>query len=185
MPSGVHAVVVGTGGVGLNTVQGCLIRGARTITAVDLSDEKLAAAERFGATHRVNLRREDAAARIREISGGRGADYVFVTVGAKAAFDQSFGYLGKGGTLVLVGMAADGVTSEFDPGTVAGWNQRVLGSKMGSARLGVDIPTLVDLYRQGRLKLDELITGRYPLADINEAVAAVSRGRALRNVIVF
>ncbi|MGA8261246.1 MAG: Zn-dependent alcohol dehydrogenase [Arenicellales bacterium] len=185
MPPGVHAVVVGTGGVGLNTVQGCVICGARTITAVDLSDEKLDAAGRFGATHTINLRREDAAARIREISDGRGADYVFVTVGAKAAFDQSFHYPGKAGTLVLVGMAADGVTSEFDPGTVAGWNQRVLGSKMGSARLGVDIPALVDLYRQGRLKLDELITGRYPLDQINEAVSAVNRGRALRNVIVF
>jgi len=82
-------------------------------------------------------------------------------------------------------MPASGVTTEFDPTAVASESQRVLGSKMGSTQLQVDVPRLVELYRQGRLKLDELISGRYPLEQINEAIASVKRGEALRNVIVF
>jgi S-(hydroxymethyl)glutathione dehydrogenase/alcohol dehydrogenase len=77
------------------------------------------------------------------------------------------------------------VVTRFGPTDLASAGQRILGSKMGSARIRIDIPALVDLYRQGRLKLDELITDRYPLEDINEAVDAVRRGEALRNVLVF
>ena len=75
--------------------------------------------------------------------------------------------------------------SEFEPGNIADQSQRILGSKMGSGRVQIDIPYLVTLYQQGRLKLDELISGRYPLEDINEAIASARRGEALRNVIVF
>ena len=78
--------------------------------------------------------------------------------------------------MVIVGMPAAGVMATFDPATLADDGQRMLGCKMGSARIAVDIPNLVDLYRQGRLKLDELISGRYPLEQINEAIALVERG---------
>lgn len=183
--AGSDVVVIGTGGVGLNAVQGAAHVGARSVIAVDLSDAKLAAARRFGATETVNPAERDPGAAVRESTAGRGADYVFVTVGAKAAFDQSYGLLAPAGAVVLVGMPASGVTSEFDPGTLAGAGQRILGSKMGSARIDEDIPRFVALYREGRLKLDELITGRYRLADINEAIASAKRGEALRNVIVF
>jgi len=125
------------------------------------------------------------AKRVQEITDGRGADYVFVTVGAKQAFDSSYGLLAKSGTVVLVGMPANGVMSEIDPGTMAAYSQNILGSKMGSARIQIDIPNLIALYEQGRLKLDELVTKTYPLEEINEAIAAVKRGDALRNVIVF
>jgi S-(hydroxymethyl)glutathione dehydrogenase / alcohol dehydrogenase len=185
VPAGADVVVVGTGGVGLNSVQGAALCGARTIVAVDLSDGKLAAARRLGATHALNPAREDAAAAIRALTAGRGAEYVFVTVGAKAAIEQAFGLLARGGAVVVVGMPAAGVTAAFDPATLAADSQRVLGSKMGSARLRTDIPMLVDLYRQGRLKVDELISGRYPLEEINEAVASARRGEALRNVVMF
>jgi S-(hydroxymethyl)glutathione dehydrogenase/alcohol dehydrogenase len=185
LPTGTHVAVIGTGGVGLNCVQAASLRGARSIIAVDLSDEKIAAARRFGATHGVNPGREDAAAAIRTITGGRGVDYAFVAVGAKPAIEQAFKYLAKAGTVVIVGMPASGVTAAFDPTDFAYYGQRVLGSKMGSTRLDVDVPALVDLYKQGRLKLDELVSGRYPLERINEAIAAVTRGEALRNVIVF
>ena len=87
--------------------------------------------------------------------------------------------------LVIVGMTADGVMIEFDSCAFAGVEQRLLGSKMGSTRLTADIPWYVSLYQQGRLKLDELISGRYPLERINEAIADVNQGDALRNVIVF
>ena len=185
MPAGSHVVVIGTGGVGLNAIQGAHVSGARTVIAVDIADNKLDAAKEFGATHGVNSMTGDVAAKVQEITEGHGADYVFVTVGAKSAFDSSYGLLAKSGSVVLVGMPASGVMSEIDPGTMAAYSQNILGSKMGSARIQVDIPNLVDLYQQGRVKLDELVTKTYPLEEINEAIAAVKRGEALRNVIVF
>jgi S-(hydroxymethyl)glutathione dehydrogenase / alcohol dehydrogenase len=185
VPAGCNVVVVGAGGVGLNSIQGAALRGARNIIAVDISDMKLEAALDFGATHGINPTKDNAAKAIRRIGGGRGADFAFVTVGAKTAIEQAFTYIGRAGSVVIVGMPANGVTTAFDPTNFAYWGQKVLGSKMGSTRLRVDVPALVDLYKQGRLKLDELITGRYPLERINEAVTSALAGEALRNVIVF
>lgn len=182
---GQAVAVVGCGGVGLNAVQGAAIAGASTIVAIDLDDGKLEAARSFGATHAVNPARERARDIIRELTEGRGVDFVFVTVGAKPAFDRAFDYITKNGSVVVVGMPASGVMAEYDPGTLAAWNQKIVGSKMGEATIAVDIPELVEHYRAGRLKLDELVTARYPLEQINEAIAAVNAGKALRNVIVF
>jgi Zn-dependent alcohol dehydrogenase len=185
----VHAgdtvVVIGTGGVGLNSVQAAALSGANPVIAVDLSNTKLEAARAFGATHTVNPKDQDAAEAVAELTEGRRADYVFVTVGAEAAIKQGIRLMRRGGTTVIVGMPASGVRSEFDPTRLANDSQRILGSKMGASRIQVDVPHLVSLYRQGRLKLDELVSGRYPLEEINEAVASVNRGEALRNVIVF
>jgi len=183
--AGSSVVVIGTGGVGLNSIQGAALAGAHPVIAVDLSDAKLEAARRFGATHTVNSSREDVRAVVKSLTDGRRADYVFITVGAKAAIEQGFKLIRRAGSLVVVGMPATGVLTSFDPSWFANDSQRVLGSKMGSSRIAVDIPKLVQLYRQGRLKLDELITARYPLDRINDAIAAVTRGEALRNVIVF
>ena len=185
VPAGSDVAVIGAGGVGLNSVQGASLCGARRVIAIDLSDSKLAAARRFGATHTLNPAKEDLPAAVRQLTDGRGADYVFVTVGAKTAVEQSFGLLARGGTSVIVGMPASGVMAAFEPVNLADGGQRVLGSKMGSARIRIDVPMLVDLYRQGRLKLDELISGRFPLEEVNAAMAEVTRGEALRNVIVF
>jgi len=185
VPPGSTVAVIGVGGVGLNSVQGAKISGARRIIGIDLSDSKLEAARSFGATHGVNPAREDAVEAVRAATDGRGADYVFVAVGAKSAIEQGFGLMRRGGTLVIVGMPANGVMAEFDPTGFADGSQHLLGSKMGSSRIAIDVPRLVELYRQGRLKLDELITGRYPIARINDAIASVKRGEALRNVIVF
>jgi Zn-dependent alcohol dehydrogenase len=182
---GSDIVVVGAGGVGLNSVQGGVLCGANRIIAVDIADEKLNAAMEFGATHGINSSRQDEVAEVRALTGGRGADYVFVTVGAKAAFDRSYAMLARGGAAVIVGMPANGVMSEFELGAFAGNAQRILGSKMGSSDIRVDVPYLAGLYKAGRLKLDQLISGRYPLADIGEAVASVKNGAARRNVIVF
>ncbi|MDZ4737296.1 MAG: Zn-dependent alcohol dehydrogenase [Rhodospirillaceae bacterium] len=185
VPAGSSVVVIGTGGVGLNAVQGAKLANASPIVAIDLAPSKLAAARLFGASHAIDPRNEDAAATVKSLTGGRGADYVFVTVGAKPAFEQGFGLLAKGGTLVVVGMPATGVMAEFDPGSFAAWGQRMIGSKMGSARVDIDIPRLVALYGEGKIKLDELISGRFPLDGINAAIAGVTRGEALRNVILF
>jgi Zn-dependent alcohol dehydrogenase len=182
---GSSVVVIGTGGVGLNSVQGALISGAQPIVAFDLSSAKLEAAAAFGATHTLDPTACDPVAEVRALTGGRGADYVFVTVGSTEALEQGLGLLRRGGTLIVVGMPPSGATFGVAAVDFAYDGQRILGSNMGSTRLGTAVPVLVDLYRRGRLKLDELITARYPLERINEAIDGVANGAALRNVIVF
>lgn len=184
-PAGSSVAVIGAGGVGQNTIQAAAIAGARSVIAIDVVDAKLAAAREFGATHVINGMRENARDALRAATGGRSADFVFVTAGAPKVVEQGFDLMRRGGSLVLAGMPPTGVTATFDPGSFANDSQKVLGSKTGSARPRLDIPMIIDLYKQGRLKLDELITARYPLEQINEAVAADNRGEALRNVIIF
>ena len=185
LPSGSSAVVIGTGGVGLNSIQGAAISGANPVIAIDLVRSKLEAAKEFGATHAIDPAAENATEAVRSLTAGRGADYVFVTVGSVKAIEQGLDMLRRAGTLVIVGMPPSGMTAALEAVTFASNGQRILGSKMGSSRLAVDVPKLVTLYEQGRLKLDELISARYPLDEINRAVAAVNRGEALRNVIIF
>jgi Zn-dependent alcohol dehydrogenase len=180
-------VVIGVGGVGLNAVQGARVAGAHPIIAIDLLENKLTAAQSFGATHTINLaQHNDPQTMVKELTAGRGADYVFVTVGSPAAVMQGYNLIRKEGTVVVVGIAELGATISFPAAQfVLGGPRRIVGSAMGSTRLSVDVPHLVELYQCGRLKLDELITARYPLEQINEAIAAVEKGEALRNVIVF
>ena len=185
VPVGSSVVVIGTGWVGLNSVQGARLSGAEPIVALDLSPAKLETATTFGATHTLDPAACDPRMEVRTLTGGRGADYVFVTVGSTEALEQGLGLLRRGGTLVVVGLPPSGATFGVPAVDFAYDGQRILGSNMGSTRLGIAVPKLVDLYRQGRLKLDELITERYPLERINEAIAAAGDGGTLRNVIVF
>ncbi|MZR32513.1 Zn-dependent alcohol dehydrogenase [Sneathiella litorea] len=182
---GASVVVIGCGGVGLNSIQGAALVNAAPIIAIDLVEEKLKPARSFGATHTVNPLVNDAVEYIRGLTIGRGADYVFVAAGSPRAFEQGLDLLAPSGTLVIVGMPPTGQKIAVEAGNIAGSGQRILGSKMGSTRLRVDIPKLVALYEAGRLKLDELITGRYPLEKINEAIDEVRADKALRNVIIF
>lgn len=182
---GASVVVIGVGGVGLNSVQGAKLSGARTIIALDTEDEKLPIAKKFGATHGINVNDPDLKDRIVALTNGRGADHVFVTVGAKSAIDQSYKFLGRGGEVVIVGMPAVGVKSEFYPLNLAGSVQSVRGSFMGQTRLSIDIPWLLEQYQHGRLKLDELISNRYSLEQINEAIEDTLGGRSLRNVLII
>jgi Zn-dependent alcohol dehydrogenase len=182
---GSHVVTIGTGGVGLNCVQGASLCAARTNIAVDLSDRKLEAAEAFGATRTINSAREDARSAVLALTGGWGADYVFIGAGSAAAIEQGVTLLRRGGTLVVVGMTPEGVKVSLEAVDIADRGVRILGSKMGSARPLLDVPMLADLYLGGRLKLDELISGRYGLDDINLAIDGVRDGTALRNVITF
>ncbi len=176
-------VVVGTGGVGLNSVQGAAFSGACPVIAVDISDSKLEAARAFGATHTVRADDDGAIDNVKQLTSGRGADYVFVTVGSTAAIQQGYSMSGPRGMTVVVGLAPRGETVTLPP-LLPG--ERVFtSSTMGTTALSVDIPKLVALYQAGRLKLDELITGRYSLDQINQAIESVERGEALRNVIMF
>ncbi len=183
--AGSSAVVIGCGGVGLNSIQGARLAGCDPIVALDVAPAKLDAARAFGATHTVNAGVEDVEDRVKAATRGRKADWVFVTVGVKGAAEQGVKLMRRGGGTVLVGMPPSGVHATIDPGWLAADGQRILGSKMGSARPVVDVPRIVSLYRAGRLKLDELITGRYPLDRINDALASSRSGEAVRNVIVF
>lgn len=182
---GSSVVVIGLGGVGLNAVQGAVIAGASKIIAMDILDMKLAVAKMFGATHTLNARQDDARQVILEFTDGRGADYVFVTVGSTTAVSQGLTLLRRAGTLVIVGMPPKGATIPLPVVDIADNGLRILGSFVGSTRPRIDIPWLVDLHQQGRLKLAELITGRYALEQINEAMGKTEKGEAIRNVIIW
>lgn len=179
-------VVIGVGGVGLNSVQGALTCGANPIIAVDILDSKLDRAKEFGATDVVNAKTADTVATVKELTGGKGADYVFVTVGSAAAMQQAFAMLCRGGTAVMVGLPpATDPPVALPAGELAFSEKTVTGGFMGSICLQVDIPRIIALYKAGRYKLDELIAERYPFERINEALDSSAAGEALRNVIVF
>ncbi len=185
VPAGSSVVVIGVGGVGLNAVQGAALVGANPIIAVDMLDSKLDAARAFGATHTVNAERDDARAVVRGLTQGRGADAVFVTVGSTAAMAQGLRLVRRAGTVGLVGLPESAARLPLHVESLVLGGRRVVGCYMGATRLRVDVPRLVSLYQSGRLRLDELITARYPLERINEAIEAMERGEALRNVIMF
>lgn len=182
---GAAVVVIGAGGVGLNAVQAAALADAGQVIAVDVAAPKLHAAGALGATGTVDASATDPVEAIRAATGGAGADAVIVTVGAAAAVDQGLACLRRGGTLVVVGMPANGDHARFDAGALAHDGKRIVGSKLGSSRPEQDIPRIADLYAAGRLKLDELVTATYPLEGINDAFAAMRRGEAIRNVIVL
>ncbi|WP_281858880.1 alcohol dehydrogenase catalytic domain-containing protein [Litoreibacter halocynthiae] len=182
---GQTVVVIGAGGVGLNAIQGAAISGAARIIAIDMVPEKLEAAKEFGATDGVLATDPKPWKKVAEITGGRMADAVMVTVGAIPAFESAARFLGSGGNMYLVGMPHSGDKATYEPVIFGAMAQGMKGTKMGDVVLKRDIPWLVDLYGQGRLKLDELVSGRWRLDQINEAIADTRSGSARRNVIVF
>jgi S-(hydroxymethyl)glutathione dehydrogenase/alcohol dehydrogenase len=178
-------VVMGVGGVGVNAIQGAAYVGAYPVIAMDLLDEKMKKAAAFGATHMVNAGSKEAVAAVKELTGGRGADFVFVTVGSIAAIRQGLAMSASRGTTVIIGLPPASEQLCFSPLELIPTEKNLIGGFMGAADIQIDIPRLVMLYRAGRLKLDELITGRYPLDRINEAIETTEKGDVLRNVIVF
>ncbi|MGB0968704.1 MAG: zinc-binding dehydrogenase, partial [Halocynthiibacter sp.] len=182
---GQTAVIIGAGGVGLNAIQGARIAGAAKIIAIDMVPEKLEIAKEFGATHGVLASDGKPWKEVAKITGGAMADAVFITVGAIPAYEQALRYIGPKGKMVMVGMPHSGAKADYEPVIVAALGQQMIGSKMGDVVLARDIPWLIDLYQQNRLKLDELISGRWSLDDINEAIANTKSGAARRNVVIF
>jgi S-(hydroxymethyl)glutathione dehydrogenase/alcohol dehydrogenase len=185
VPPGSSVAVIGVGGVGVNAIQGAVVSGAHPIIAIDVVEAKLALASAFGATHTIAANTPDIRAMIRELTGGRGVDYAIVTVGSTAAMEQAVRIIRPVGTVILVGLAqkAAQLPVRVYPFVLQG--QRIIGSFMGSSRLHADVAHLVALYRQGQLKLDELITARYSFDQINTAIETMESGAAVRNVIVF
>lgn len=182
--AGSTVAVIGAGGVGLNIVQGALLAGAERIIAVDLNPEKLALARSFGATDTVNGADVDAVAAVVEMTSG-GVDYAFEAIGLSATAAQAVRMVRPGATAYLVGLPAAGVPLEL-PGTQMVLQHRgVQGLFMGANQFKRDIPMLANLYLQGRLKLDELVSARITLDEINAGFATMRKATEARSVIIF
>lgn len=181
---GATVAVTGVGGLGLNTIQGAVLAGAETVVAIDVVTQKLELARAFGATHTIDARNEDPVAAVLGICEG-GVDFAFVTVGMSRAFSDSMRMLNRTGKSVILGMPGDDDKDFVVDSHLLTTGRSVLGSKLGDTCTHEDIPALAGLYREGRLKLDEIVSATYPLSAINDALDAAERGESLRNVIVF
>jgi S-(hydroxymethyl)glutathione dehydrogenase/alcohol dehydrogenase len=183
---GETCAVIGCGGVGLNVIQGAALCGAAQIIAVDMVDQKLRLAKEFGATHTVNAKETpDMSGAIRELTNGVGADYAFEVVGAPEVITQAFMAVRRGGKVIVVGVPAFG-TDIIIPGAALPLEEKwVVGSLYGSANMRRDMPKIIELYMQKKLKIDELISQRIKLEDINAAFEAMEKGEVARSVIVY
>jgi S-(hydroxymethyl)glutathione dehydrogenase/alcohol dehydrogenase len=182
---GSRVAVFGAGGVGLNAIQGAAIAGARQVIAVDTNLRKLELGRTFGATDCVDASGGDAAKAVRQLTEGRGADYVFEAIGRKESIEQAYAATRKAGTCVVIGIGSRKDSVTLNVFLLPLMEKRLLGCWYGSANVHVDVPRLLGLYRAGKLKLDELVTRTYGLADVNRALDDLRSGANARGVIVF
>jgi len=181
---GATTAIIGCGGVGLSALQGCRIAGASRIIAVDTMDWKLELARDLGATDVVNAADKDAVGEVLEMTGG-GVDYAFECIGLQPTIKQAVGMAAKGGAAVLVGVLPTDQEVPINASEITLQEKRILGSFMGSNAFRRDMPQYVDYYLDGRLRLDEMISKRIPLDEINPAFDAMRGGEVARSVIVF
>jgi S-(hydroxymethyl)glutathione dehydrogenase / alcohol dehydrogenase len=181
---GASAVVIGCGAVGLSAVQGARLAGAGRIIAVDIDARKLELTKKLGATDAVDASAGDPLAAIRDLTGGRGADFVFEAAGNAASFRLSAEAVRPGGQIVWLGKVNVNDEVAFRWGALMG-EKRITRSSYGGARPQRDFPLLAQAYLDGRLCLDELISRRITLADINDGFAALKRGDVVRAVVTF
>jgi len=177
--------VFGCGGVGLSCIQGAKIAGADKIIAVDIKENKLDMAIEFGATHTVNSQNIDPVEKIRELSDGLGTHYSFEAIGVvEKTLVQSVECTRKKGVTVWVGAPPVGLDVTLDSRSLV-FEKSILGSYIGSARPHIDFPKMLKLYKNGMLKLDEMLSQSHPIEDINLAFDAMKRGEVARSVITF
>jgi len=181
---GESVVVIGCGAVGLSAVQGARIAGASTIVAVDVNPRKLRWAESFGATHVVDATRADPVAVVRGLTSGRGADVAIEAAGLNLTMRQTLEASRPGGRVVILGKTPAGQDVTFPFASLMG-EREIVRTSYGMARPRVDFPRLADLYLRGELRLDEMISARLPLADINAGFDELERGNVARAVVVF
>jgi S-(hydroxymethyl)glutathione dehydrogenase/alcohol dehydrogenase len=184
LQAGQTVAVFGCGGVGLSIVQGARIGGASQIIGLDMFDGKLEMARRVGATHVVNTSNDDPVKAIRALTGGAGVDHAFEAVGNAKLVRQAIESLAIRGTATIVGVMPPDAMIEF-PWMAIRPECKVQTSRMGSNRFRIDIPRYLEFYRQGRLLLDEMVTRRGRLDDINEAFRAMKAGEVARTVLTF
>jgi S-(hydroxymethyl)glutathione dehydrogenase/alcohol dehydrogenase len=180
---GSTVAVIGCGGIGLSAINGAALAGASRIIAVDMVASKLELARKFGATDLVDASDGEAIEKVRELTGG-GVHYSFEAIGLKATAEQAFRMLRPGGTATVIGMIPPGQMVELH-GVDFLAEKKIQGSMMGSNRFRVDMPRFVDFYLQGKLHLDDMISNRIALTDINEGMAALETGEIARSVIMF
>jgi S-(hydroxymethyl)glutathione dehydrogenase/alcohol dehydrogenase len=180
--AGESVVIFGVGGVGLNAVSGARIAGASRIVVIDIQPERLDAARRFGATDLIDSTNTKPVEAVRAVLGG-GADHVFDFVGQKAVAEQGLTMLGVGGALYLVGVARPEVDIDLNIFDAIGGQKRVLGVNFGSTNAKRDIPMYAQLYLQGRMNLDDLVSKTISLREVNEGYAALKDG-SLKRVVV-
>jgi S-(hydroxymethyl)glutathione dehydrogenase/alcohol dehydrogenase len=184
VPAGASVVIVGCGGVGLAALQGARIVGAGKIIAVDTQAWKFDLARKLGATECVNPKDGDPVAAVQGLTGG-GADFVFECLGSVPTVQQAVAMTGRGGTTVLVGVVPVTQMVPVSAADLVLQEKKITGSYMGSNRFRFDMPKYIDFYLDGRLRLDEMISSRIPLADVNAAFDRMRKGEAARQVIVF
>ena len=184
VPAGSSVVVIGCGGIGLSAVQGARIVGATPIIAVDLVASKLEMARTLGATHTVDASEVDPVAAVHEITGG-GADYSFEAIGLSATAEQAWAMIGIGGTATVIGMLPMTSKVTIPGGEIILSEKKLQGSLMGSNRFRLDMPKFIDLYLDGRLKLDEMVSATIDISEVNDGYAAMKAGETLRSVIAF
>ncbi len=184
LEAGQSVAVFGVGGVGLSIVQGARIGGARQIIALDQFDGKLEMARRVGATHAINTTKDDPVKAVRAMTGGAGVDHAFEAVGNATLVRQAIESLAIRGTATIVGVLPPDAKIEF-PWMAIRPECRVQTSRMGGNRFRIDIPRYLEFYRQGRLLLDEMVTRRGRLDDINDAFRAMKAGEVARTVLTF
>jgi NDMA-dependent alcohol dehydrogenase len=178
--------VIGCGGVGLNVIQGAKWKGAERIVAIDRFDAKLDMAKQFGATDLVNATQGDAVAQVQELTGGRGVDVSFEVIGLKDTVQQAFAMARRGGQAIIVGVPKMEQTMEIPIAMELLVNEKqVRGSWYGSSDVQRDVPRLVELYKQGSLKLDELVSRTIGLDGINDAFRAMEAGEVARSVVDY
>ena len=181
---GESVVVIGCGGVGLNIVQGAALCGASTIIAIDTNEAKMKLAREFGATHTL-LSDADTVDAVRELTGGRGAEYAFEAVGYPTLQELALNLVRPGGMVVLAGLSPMGTGTNLPGAVITRTEKTVKGSYYGSVNPQRDFPLILDLYSAGKLKLDQLISRTYQLEQINEAFDTMLRGEIARGIIVF
>lgn len=180
---GETVAVIGCGGIGLAAIQGARIAGANRIIAVDMVASKLDLAKELGATHVVDASSANAVEAVHELSGG-GVHHSFEAVGAKVTAEQSFQMLRNGGQATVIGMIPVGTTVEVD-GTSLIYEKKLTGSNMGSNQFRTDMPRFVEMYLDGRLRLDEMVSKTIELEDINAGFEDMKAGNVARSVIRF
>lgn len=181
---GSTVAVFGAGGVGLAIIQGARVAGARMIIAVDKFPTKLELAKKLGATHTVNAGEKNPVDEIRALTGGEGADYCFEAIGLKAVAEQAYESICPGGIATIVGMVPLGQKVDVDGFSLL-FEKRIQGCFMGSNRFRIDMPRIIDLYRQNRINLDDMVSRHGKLEDVNEAFRAMKAGEVARTVLMF
>jgi S-(hydroxymethyl)glutathione dehydrogenase / alcohol dehydrogenase len=180
--AGETVVIFGAGGVGLNAISGARIVGASKIIVIDIQAKRLEEARRFGATDVIDSTKIKPVEAVRDLLP-RGADHVFDFVGAKAVAEQGLAMLANGGGLYLVGVTKPKVSLDLNIFDAIGGQKHVHGVNFGSTNAKHDIPMYADLYLQGRMNLDDLVSKRIALRDVNEGYAALKDG-SLNRVVV-